>query len=234
MASVDLNADLGEGESSDVELLEIVTSCNIACGGHAGDASSMRFTVAAALKQQVAIGAHPSYPDRGGFGRRSGFMVGEALQLSLQKQIDSLLEITAGSGAVLQHVKPHGALYSDAARDAGLAALVVTATANSVPGAALVGLPGSELQRAAVERGLRFIAEGFIDRAYTADGQLVPRSEPGAVHEQLDVIIKQALELVGTVDTLCIHSDTTGAVQAAAAVRRALRNSGVELHAVGG
>lgn len=233
VASVDLNADLGEGESSDVELLGIVTSCNVACGGHAGDAASMQNTVAAALELGVAIGAHPSYPDRDGFGRRSNFMEGDALLSSLEKQINALLEIAAANAAVLQHVKPHGALYNDAARDAKLAELVVTAIARSAPGASLVGLPGSELQKAAVTGGLNFIAEGFIDRAYRADGQLLPRSEPGAVHAQLDVIVQQALELVGTVDTLCIHGDTVGAADAAAAVRNALLNSGVELRAVG-
>lgn len=233
MTSIDLNADLGEGEVSDVELLGIVTSCNIACGGHAGDAGSMRSTVAAALESGVAIGAHPSYPDKQGFGRRSGYMEGDALQSSLRAQIESLLEIVAKRGAVLQHVKPHGALYNDAARDSGLAHLVVAAIVEAAPGAALVGLPNSELGKAANERGLQYIEEGFIDRAYQPNGQLLPRSEPGAVHRQLDVMVKQALELVGSVDTLCVHGDTAGAVTAATAVRKALLSSGVDVRAIG-
>lgn len=233
MARIDLNADLGEGEVSDAELLGIVTSCNVACGGHAGDTSSMRSTVAAAFGSGVAIGAHPSYPDKQGFGRRSGFMKGDALQSSLRVQIEALLEIVTRCGGSLQHVKPHGALYNDAARDSDLAKLIVAAIVEAAPGAALVGLPGSELGRAANERGMQFIEEGFIDRAYQPDGQLLPRSEPGAVHKELDVMVKQALELVGSVDTLCVHDDTAGAVAAATAVRKALQSSGVDVRAIG-
>ena len=233
MVRIDLNADLGEGEPCDAELLKVVTSCNIACGGHAGDASSMRDTVEAALGRQVAIGAHPSYPDRQGFGRRSQFLAGDDLLSSLGRQIEALREIAGQCGAELRHVKPHGALYNDAARDAELAAIVVAATLQAAPGASLVGLPNSELETEAKRRGLSFVAEGFIDRAYQSDGQLKPRSEPGAVLGDVDEIVQQALGLVGTVDTLCIHGDTRGAVAAASAVREALQNSGVELRAIG-
>jgi 5-oxoprolinase (ATP-hydrolysing) subunit A len=232
--NIDLNADLGEGAINDSQLLGIVTSCNIACGGHAGDSASMRSTVTAALGNGVVIGAHPSYPDRAGFGRRSRFSAGSELRLSLQGQIASLRDICIASGTTLRHVKPHGALYNDAMRDRDLAELLIEAIAGAVPGAAAIGLPASALAIAADEHNLPFIREGFIDRAYRPDGQLLPRTEAGAVHTDLDIIVNQALNLVGRVDTLCIHSDTEGAVAAATAVRQALQDNGVTVHAIGG
>lgn len=234
MTAIDLNADLGEGDAFDVELLEIVSSCNIACGGHAGDDASMRTTVAAALKSNVAIGAHPSYPDPEGFGRVSGFLAGEELRASLQEQISALVSIAEEQGALLRHVKPHGALYNDAVNDSALADVIASAIVATVPDAALVGLPDSELQYAAVRHELRFIGEGFIDRAYQSNGQLVPRSQPGAVHESLDLVLPQAISLVAKVDTLCIHGDTPDAPRAAAAVRDALQEQGVEIRAIRG
>jgi len=232
MPAIDLNADLGEGDPHDVELLAIVSSCNIACGGHAGDNASMRETIVAAIANNVAIGAHPSYPDRAGFGRRSAYLGGDELRVSLFGQINSLISAAEEQGATLAHVKPHGALYNDAVNDRKLADLVAGCVAATVPGAAFVGLPDSEMQRAAYRHSLNFVAEGFIDRAYQDDGQLVPRSEPGAVHKSLELILPQAVSLVGKVDTLCIHSDTPGAVEAAAAVREVLEKQGVEIRAL--
>ena len=232
--NIDLNADLGEGSVNDSQLLAVVTSCNIACGGHAGDAKSMRSTVEAAIANGVAIGAHPSYPDREGFGRRSRFSAGSELLASLQAQIASLRDTCTASGTTLQHVKPHGALYNDAMPNRDLADLVIDAILGAAPGCAVVGLPGSALELAADEHNLSFIREGFIDRAYQPDGQLLPRSEAGAVHTDLDIIVNQALDLVGRVDTLCIHGDTEGAVAAATAVRQALQDNGVTIHAIGG
>ncbi len=232
MPAIDLNADLGEGDPHDVELLAIVSSCNIACGGHAGDDSSMRETIAAAIANDVAIGAHPSYPDRVGFGRRSAYLGGDELRVSLLEQINTLLSAAKEQGATLTHVKPHGALYNDAVNDRELADLVAGCVVTAAPGTAFVGLPDSEMQRAASRHSLNFVAEGFIDRAYQDDGQLVPRSEPGAVHKSLALILPQAVSLVGKVDTLCIHGDTPGAVAAAAAVRDALEKQGIEIHAL--
>ena len=232
MPVVDLNADLGEGDSHDAELLTIVSSCNIACGGHAGDDASMRETVASAISNNVSIGAHPSYPDREGFGRRSAFLAGDELRASLIEQIKKLASIAKEQGAALAHIKPHGALYNDAVNDFELADMVAGCVAAAAPGAAFVGLPDSEMQDAASRHSLNFIAEGFIDRAYQDDGQLVPRSEPGAVHKSLELVLPQAVSLVGKVDTLCIHGDTPGAVQAAAAVRDALEKQGVEIRAL--
>lgn len=232
MPVIDLNADLGEGDPHDAELLAIVSSCNIACGGHAGDAASMRTTIVSALSNNVAIGAHPSYPDREGFGRRSAYLAGDELQASLIAQINKLASIATEQGAALVHVKPHGALYNDAVNDRELADMVVSCVAATVPGAALVGLPDSEMQLAAARHSLHFIAEGFIDRAYRNDGQLVPRSEPDAVHKSLELVLPQAVSLVGKVDTLCIHGDTPGAVEAATAVRDALEKQGVSIRAL--
>jgi 5-oxoprolinase (ATP-hydrolysing) subunit A len=245
MASIDLNADLGEGMASDDALLEIVSSCNIACGGHAGDDASMAAGIASALRHGVVIGAHPSYPDREGFGRRSRFAGGEALYESLTCQSAAFASIAAELGARVDHLKPHGALYNDAARDPALAAIVAR-TAAEVPGRiALVGPPGSELERAAGRLHIPFIAEAFADRRYRSDGSLVPREEPGAVMTSSAECASQALLLaregaVVTVDgqriglcadTLCLHGDTPGAVATAAAIRDALLGANVQIAA---
>lgn len=232
MTSIDLNADLGEGDAYDDELLATVSSCNIACGGHAGDEESMRSTVRSALQNGVSIGAHPSYPDREGFGRCSGFLHGPALVDSLSSQIAALNEVVHAQGATIVHVKPHGALYNDSVRDPELAQLIARVIRDSAPGAAMVGLPDSEMAIAAERHSLRFVSEGFIDRAYRDDGQLVPRSEPGAVHEDVQLILRQARSLVGRVDTLCIHGDTPGAANTARAVRSALLADGVNVRAI--
>lgn len=233
MRAVDLNADLGEGDAYDNELLEIVSSCNIACGGHTGDANSMRVTATAAMANEVAIGAHPGYPDRGGFGRRSRFVEGDELKDSLVSQICALKTIVEDLGAALSHVKPHGALYNDAVKDRTLADTIANAIKEAAPQAKFVGLPDSEMQNAARHSALEFIGEGFVDRAYRSDGQLVPRSEPGAVHDSPDQVVSQAASLVGRVDTLCIHGDTPCAAALARAVRESLENKGVAIRAVG-
>lgn len=232
MPDIDMNADLGEGDPYDMELLTIVSSCNVACGGHAGDESSMIATVAAAIANGVVIGAHPAYPDRDGFGRRSGFQSGDALLESLLTQIRSLDAIVTRLGAKLTHVKPHGALYNDAVNDRGLADTIAAAMLASGPQLMLVGLADSELQHAAKRHGLGFITEGFVDRAYQENGQLLPRSEPGAVHKSLNLVLPQAMALVGKVDTLCIHGDTPGAAEVARAVRTRLEEQGVTIRAL--
>jgi UPF0271 protein len=247
VATIDLNADLGEGDAYDRELLAVVSSCNIACGGHAGDAASMRATVRAAWAHGVAIGAHPSYPDFAGFGRTPAFAAGAALEESLGSQLAALQRAIdeAAEDAVLAHVKPHGALYSDAAADAALATLFVDVVRRRVAGAAVVGPPGSALQKAARDAGVAYIAEAFVDRAYLPDGTLEPRSEPGAVHTDLNTMTSQAVSLAiqhrvtaqnGAVislaaDTLCIHGDTGHAAEAARAVRDVLEANGVTIRA---
>ena len=245
MASIDLNADLGEGDPYDEELLQIVSSANVACGGHAGDVESMAQTVRSAIANGVAIGAHPGYPDRDGFGRQSGFMTGDALYESLTDQVTSLADTAAQMGARLAHVKPHGALYNDAVRDRDLADIIARVTAETQGEPAFVGMANTELELAAERHGLRFIAEAFVDRAYEPDGTLVSRKEPGAVHEDMAVATTQAVRLAedGRVtarngdqvdvraDTLCIHGDTPGAAEKARAVRDVLETHGVEIRA---
>lgn len=245
MASIDLNADLGEGDPYDEALLQIVSSCNVACGGHAGDAETMALTVRCAIASGVAVGAHPGYPDREGFGRQCNFLAGAALYETLTQQVTELADIAAQLGTALVHVKPHGALYNDAARDKSLADTIARVTAESPGELAFVGMAGTELEYSAKRHGLRFIGEAFVDRAYAADGTLVPRSEPGAVHADLSVITTQAMRLAterrvaaqsGDVidvaaDTLCIHGDTPGAAEAAKAVRDVLESHGVVISA---
>jgi len=245
MTSIDLNADLGEGDPYDEELLQIVSSANIACGGHAGDDESMAQTIRSAIENGVAVGAHPGYPDRDGFGRQSGFMRGDELYDSLTVQVTALSDTAAQMGARIAHIKPHGALYNDAVGDRELADLIARVTAETPGEPAFVGMANSELEFAADRHGLRFVAEAFVDRAYEADGTLVSRKEPGAVHEDLAVATTQAVRLAedGQVtarngdevsvraDTLCIHGDTPGAAEKARAVRDVLESHGVEIRA---
>ena len=246
MTTIDLNADLGEGDAYDAELLQVVSSCNIACGGHAGDPESIAATMQAAMANGVSIGAHPSYPDREGFGRRSGFMTGEPLRETLRKQLEGFGEVAASLGVTITHVKPHGALYTDAVVDAELAEIIASAVAEMPGRLPLVGQADTELESAARAHGLEFVAEAFVDRAYQPNGQLVPRSEAGAVHDDIERIQRQAVDLArdgrviardgGTVpvraDTLCIHGDTPGAASAARAVRKALEEEGVDIRGV--
>jgi UPF0271 protein len=248
MTRIDLNADLGEGDPWDAELLQIVSSCNVGCGGHAGDASSMEQTIRMAISNNVAVGAHPAYPDREGFGRVSGFMAGDKLYESLTEQVINLADCAAHLGVKLAHVKAHGALYNDAIADADLATIIARVTAETPGSPAMFGMANTQMQRAAERHGLEFVAEAFVDRAYRADGTLVPRSEPGAVHSEISVITNQAVSLArdgrvmaqtgelieAPADTLCIHGDTPGAAAVARAVRDVLENRGVEILAVRG
>jgi len=246
MTSIDLNADLGEGDAYDDELLQVVSSCNIACGGHAGDSRTMAITLRTAIAYGVAVGAHPAYPDKEGFGRASKFLAGDALYESLSEQVNALADIAAQLGVTMTHVKAHGALYNDAVADADLSEIIARVTVEAPGSAALVGMANSELQRAAERQGLSFVAEAFVDRAYESDGTLVSRTEPGAVHSEMSVVTNQAVTLAkegrvtarnGDVidvraDTLCIHGDTPDAAEVARAVRDVLLNRGVEIRAV--
>lgn len=206
----------------------------------------MQATVKAAMKNDVAIGAHPSYADREGFGRRSRFQIGIELFDSLLTQIRALRDIAADQGASIGHVKPHGGLYNDAALDADLADIVAMAVVEAGEDIRLVGPPDSELQRAAERHALRFVGEAFIDRAYLADGRLLPRTERGAVHDSLEKIVAQALslalqqsvtsidgqQLAISADTLCVHGDTPAAADVARAVYQELQKQGIEIRAV--
>ena len=197
--SICLNADLGElpgeaGRTLDAAMLRVVTRCNIACGGHAGDDDSIRRTVEVAKTHRVQIGAHPSYPDREHFGRRSLTMEPAELAASLDTQVSRLLEIAKSAGVPVVHLKAHGALYNDAAKDGALARLVASAAVKAgIP--ELVGPPNSAMDTAAQAAGLRFLAEGFADRSYEPDGALTPRGLPGAA--DLAAAIRAGLEAGG-------------------------------------
>ncbi|CAN3700931.1 5-oxoprolinase subunit A [Microbacterium sp. MM2322] len=246
---VDLNADLGETvdgmpTADDDAMFAVVSSANVACGGHAGDAASMRASVERAARFGVAVGAHPSYDDRANFGRVRRDPAPDDLRSSIAAQLDAL----AAAGADLRYVKPHGALYHAVIDDASQAAAVVAAVADLSArlGRALpvLGLPGA-VAEAAAAAGLPFVREAFLDRGYTAHGQLVPRGEPGALVDDPARVAERALRLVRegevvavdgarvAVDaaSLCLHGDTPSAVAMAQAVRGALDAAGIEVRA---
>jgi 5-oxoprolinase (ATP-hydrolysing) subunit A len=219
---VDLNADVGEGFDADAELFGIVTSANVACGFHAGNRRTMRAACEAAATAGVAIGAHVSYRDPDGFGRRELGVDAATIERDAQEQIAAL---QAASGGLVAYVKPHGALYHRAATDDACAAALVAAAAPL----AVLGFPGSRLLVHAEAAGLDAVVEGFCDRGYAEDGTLLPRSEPGAVLDA-DAAALQAVALASRVRSLCVHSDTPGAAAVARRVRVALEEAGVELH----
>jgi UPF0271 protein len=238
-SSVDLNADVGEAVDDDdiaIEraLLPLVTSVNVACGGHAGDEHSMRATVKAALEYGLQIGAHPSYPDKAGFGRRAMALSAEALEASLRQQLSTLADVCSSLGTSVETVKPHGALYGEVAHGgAALDALRAAMSGGGATDAALVLAAGSTAVRLCRQDGAPVRAEGFCDRAYAPDGSLVSRDVAGAVFSDPEQAAAQAVDLAlgGTVDTLCIHGDSPDAVNLAVAVRRALAEAGVTVTA---
>jgi UPF0271 protein len=241
---LDLNADVGEGDpQTDAALLQLVTSANVACGFHAGDAQSMRATVALAMRNGVAIGAHPGFNDREGFGRRPQQLTHEEIQELLLHQLAALDAIARAEGARLHHVKPHGALYNQAETDGALALAIVAGIRVFDPSLRLVGRAGSAMEEAARAVRHSFSAEAFADRRYRADGTLLPRSEPGAVLTNPDEVAGQVRSLVtqGEVvagdgsrlavsfGTLCVHGDTPGAVTLARRIRQELGALGVNV-----
>lgn len=238
---IDLNCDVGEGAAGDAALLALVTSANIACGGHAGDLSSMRATVALAREHGVAVGAHPGYVDRAHFGRRELALTPDALERLITDQVEALREIS-----LVNHVKPHGALYNLAARDRGVADAIARAVYAMDRELILFALAGSELVKAGEALGLRVAQEVFADRAYLPSGALVPRSRGDALIEQKSAMVEQALRMVregvvrtvdGTeipvvVDTICLHGDGAQAVELAGRLRRELAAAGVKVQAL--
>ena len=251
-ARIDLNADVGEGfgawsMGADEALVEHVTSVNVACGFHGGDPAVIDRTVARAVRAGVAIGAHPGYFDLRGFGRREMQLPASEVEADVLYQVGALQAFARAHGVPLTHVKPHGALYNQAADDAQLAQAIARGVARVDRGLVMVGLAGSLAMRdAASEAGLRFAAEAFVDRAYDARGRLVPRSRPGAVTSDPAVAAAAALrlardravvtidgrELAVEADTLCLHGDTPRAVDVARAVREALAGAGVSVQAL--
>ncbi len=245
---MDINSDLGESFGAwrmgdDAAMLDIVTSANVACGFHAGDPAGILDTLRAAAQRGVAVGAHVGYPDLAGFGRRAMDPSSRELVADVVYQIGALQGLAAAAGTRVRYVKPHGALYNTIAHDERQAGDVITAMLALDPGLALLALAGSPLIGWARARGLRVVAEAFADRAYHDDGTLVSRRQPGAVLHDADAIAARMLRLVQTgevesitgrcvrvqADSICVHGDSPGAVDAARAIRARLVQAGVAL-----
>jgi UPF0271 protein len=248
MSIVDLNSDLGEGFGrwtlgDDAEMLGIVTSANVACGFHAGDPYAIRTTVTAAAAAGVSIGAHVGYRDLAGFGRRNMDVDSHDLIADVIYQIGALQGIARAAGTTVTYVKPHGALYNTIVHNTRQAADVVEAITSIDPSLALLGLPGSEVLRLGDAAGLRVVTEAFADRAYTPEGTLVSRREPGSVLHDPALISERMVQLVseGTLtaidgstiqvqaDSICVHGDSPGATEMARQVRAALTAASIDL-----
>ena len=247
-ASIDINCDMGESHGAciignDAAIMPLVSSANIACGFHGGDPAVIHRTVRLAQEHGVKLGAHPSYPDRAGFGRREMAASPQEVYDDMLYQIGGVYAIAKAAGMALHHVKPHGALYNRAARDAETALAIVHAVFHFDRGLVLYGPPGSELERSAAAAGIRYYREAFSDRAYEPDGSLCPRSRPGAVLRDSAAVVRQVSSIVergmvtavdGTelpmpADTICIHGDGPHAVEFAKAIVEAFKAKGIEI-----
>ena len=248
----DINCDLGEydvsgSEENDEAIMPFITSANIACGMHAGSPLIIEKTIRMALKNGVAVGAHPGYPDRKNFGRKSLPMPDAELRASVIYQTGAVKTMVEANGGILQHVKPHGALYNDAAVDYEKALVIAKAVMDVDPALVLVGLSGSQIIHAAASIGLPFASEAFADRAYADDGTLVPRNIKGSVLEdtrsvidrvirmlkdrQIDSINGETITLMA--ETICIHGDNPMAVEFAGRLSEALISEGIILKSIG-
>ncbi|HLH39264.1 MAG TPA: 5-oxoprolinase subunit PxpA [Bryobacteraceae bacterium] len=245
---IDLNCDMGEipeqiADGTQESLMRAITSVNIACGGHAGDQNTMKTTIEQALRWNLAIGAHPGYPDRENFGRRSLNLPLEEIERTVFEQVRALAQAAAASATAMVHVKPHGMLYNDAVNRPELARAIANGVARFSRDVVLVGLAGSPMLEAFQEAGFRVAAEAFADRRYEADGTLRPRKFEDALIGDPEKAGEQALRIArgeGAIavsgskvgihaDTICIHGDTPGAPEIAAAVARALQQNGISL-----
>lgn len=230
--NIDLNCDMGENIGNDEDIMPYITSANIACGFHAGDANSMLATIRLAKKYGVAVGAHPSWPDMEGFGRWEMSLPAEEVEALVLYQIGALHAIAKAESVELRHVKLHGALYNQAAKDQILANAIAGAVKRFSGNLILVGLAGSELVRAGIEVGLRVANEGFPDRSYNPDGTLVSRKQVNAIIVSPEEVAAHAVKLIQEgilfegkqvkIDTLCLHGDHPEATQNAKLVRAAL------------
>lgn len=241
--SIDLNADLGEGGLYDAQMLSLVSSANIACGGHTGDLQTMRAALSLAQQFGVAIGAHPSYPDRDNFGRKVMPIAGQQLLPELKRQVESLRDVASALGLSLQHIKPHGALYNQAAFDPELGDLVIRLVHEIDPTLHLMVLAASPLATRARAAGVSVIEEAFADRAYRSDASLVPRTELGAVLETPALAVAQCIRLLRegqilsvdkvllpmTADSICVHGDGAEAVAILSQVRAAILALGIDI-----
>jgi UPF0271 protein len=250
---MDLNCDMGElpemlADGSQEALMKFVTSANVACGGHAGDEEMMRATIEQALRHGIAVGAHPGYEDRENFGRVALNLSSQEIRESIYRQVLTLAKVAERCGAVVKHVKPHGALYNQAAKDAAIAHAIAEGVQRWRQDVVLVGLAGSAMLEAFREAGFRVAAEAFADRRYEKDGSLRARKFRDALLDGPEKAAEQALRIAegrgvlthdGTVvpveaQTICIHGDTPGAERIAEAVQKALGVAGVEVGPLGG
>jgi UPF0271 protein len=248
MLSIDLNCDMGESfgawrMGNDAELMNYVSSVNIACGYHAGDASVMRKTVEISLEKGVAVGAHPSFPDLQGFGRRRMSLSAPEIFDIVLYQVSALKGICEAFGAGLHHVKPHGALYSQAAKDSQIARTIAKAVKAIDKNLVFYGLSGSCLISEAENLGLKTASEVFADRTYQADGSLTPRSETNALIEDSKQAVSQVLQMIKeqtvtatsgenvplNAETICIHGDGENALNFARTIREKLINNGIQI-----
>ncbi len=241
--AIDLNADVGESFGAwpmgrDEALIPLISSANIACGFHASDPRVIRHTIELALANGVALGAHPGYPDLAGFGRRRLDMTADELEAAVEYQVAALAGMARAAGGELRHVKAHGALYNVAADEARVAEAIARGVARISRDLVLVAMAGSSLVAAGRAAGLAVSAEAFADRAYEPDGRLRSRRLPGAVHEDSEVVVRQALAIAtgqpitaSDGSTLVIAADTPGAVEHATAIREAFGSAGIRVSA---
>jgi UPF0271 protein len=239
--NIDLNCDLGEGAGNDAAIMPQITSANIACGFHAGNANIMQATVRLAKQHNVAIGAHPGWNDLQGFGRREMQAPADEVEALVLYQIGALYAFVKAEGAELRHVKPHGALYNQAAKDRALADAIARAVKRFSGGLILVGLAGSQMIEAGITIGIKVAHEAFPDRGYSADGSLLPRNLPGAVIEEPIRVAQNAIALAKNgihcgdriiiPDTLCLHGDNARAVENARALRTLLSENRIRVAA---
>ena len=249
---IDINSDLGESFGAytighDVGLMKSITSANIAAGFHAGDPSVLRETIRLAKAQDVAVGAHPGFPDLVGFGRRELNVTLKEAEDMVLYQIAAVSGVAAAEGVKVQHVKPHGALFNMAVRNVELATAIAKAVAAFDRSLILFGLPGSEILNAGRAAGLRVAAEVFADRAYEADGSLASRRKPGSVIHDAGAVVARAVRMVKErtvvaidgstlrleADTICVHGDTPGSDDLAAQIRAGFEAVGVTVRAIG-
>jgi UPF0271 protein len=237
MTYIDLNCDMGEGMDTDAAIMPFISSANIACGYHAGNHDIINHTVALAIKHNVAVGAHPGFADKENFGRKEQHLSDTALYDLVAVQLEIMQVVCRSQGTIMQHVKPHGALYNMAAKTPEMARIIAKAVKDTDPALCLFGLSNSWLIKAAAEAGLKTASEVFADRTYQQDGSLTPRQHPNALIESEEQALRQVVQMVTlqqvttvdgyiiplTAETICLHGDGAHAVAFAKAVYNTLR-----------
>lgn len=240
---VDLNCDLGEGMQTDEQIIPFITSANIACGFHAGDIETMKRTIEFCLLHNVTVGAHPSWPDKENFGRKEMQLPSTELYTIIIEQLNIISAVAKEQGAKLHHVKPHGALYNQSAKDSAIASTIGKAVKDFDPSLILFGLSGSHSITEAKKLELKTASEVFADRTYRDDGSLTPRSQPNALIEEESKAVEQALQMITQqtvtaisgktipliADTICLHGDGNNAVTFAKAISTALKQAGIDI-----